>query len=122
MKIMPCVFLTPAQLHISTLYPTDHPKVRLFISHGGLLGTIEAAYVGVPMVGIPMFGDQPINVKAVVDNKMGISLNYGDINKERVLKAIRTVLDEPRYALHCKLKLFRYGKRKLSRCFLDTMP
>jgi UDP:flavonoid glycosyltransferase YjiC (YdhE family) len=57
------------------------------------------------MVGIPIIGDQPINVKAVVDNKMGISLNYGDISKESVLKAIRTVLDEPRYALHSKVKL-----------------
>ena len=82
------------------------------MSHGGLLGTIEAAYAGVPMVGIPMFGDQPMNIKAMADNKMGISLNYGDISKDSLLKAIRTVLDEPRYALHCKLKLLQYGKKK----------
>jgi UDP:flavonoid glycosyltransferase YjiC (YdhE family) len=48
------------------------------------------------MVGIPMFGDQPTNVKTIADNKMGIGLNYGDISKDRVLTAIRTVLDEPR--------------------------
>jgi len=88
-----------------TLCPTDHPKVRVFISHGGLLGTIEAAYAGVPMVGIPMYGDQLTNIKAIIDNKMGISLNYGDISKDRVLTAVRTVLDEPRYAAHCILKL-----------------
>jgi glucuronosyltransferase len=79
----------------------------VFISHGGLLGTIEAAYAGVPMVGIPIFGDQPMNIKAIVENKMGISLNYGDISKDSVLKGIRTVLDEPRYALHFKLKLLQ---------------
>jgi glucuronosyltransferase len=88
-----------------TLCPTDHPKVRVFISHGGLLGAIEAAYAGVPMVGIPIFGDQPTNMKAIADNKMGITLNYGDISKDTVLKAIRTVLDEPRYAAHCVLIL-----------------
>ena len=59
------------------------------------------------MVGIPIFGDQPMNIKAVADNKMGISLNYGDISKDTVLTAIRTVLDEPRYAAHCVLKLLQ---------------
>jgi glucuronosyltransferase len=87
------------------LSPTDHPKVRVFISHGGLLSAIEAAHTGVPMVGIPMFGDQPTNMKAIADNKMGIRLNYGDISKDTVLKAIRTVLDDPRYAAHCILIL-----------------
>jgi UDP:flavonoid glycosyltransferase YjiC (YdhE family) len=57
------------------------------------------------MVGIPIFGDQPINIKAIADNKMGVSLNYRDISKDRVLTAIRAVLDEPRYAAHCILKL-----------------
>jgi UDP:flavonoid glycosyltransferase YjiC (YdhE family) len=57
------------------------------------------------MVGIPVFADQPTNIKAIADNKMAISLNYGDINKDRLLTAIRTVLDDPRYAAHCILKL-----------------
>jgi glucuronosyltransferase len=68
----------------------------VFVSHGGLLGTIEAVYASVPMVGIPMFGDQPTNIKAIVDGKMGVSVNYRDISKENILKAIRTVLDQPR--------------------------
>lgn len=68
----------------------------MFVSHGGLLGTIEAVYAGVPIVGIPMFGDQPMNIKAIVDGKMGVSVNYKDINKENILKAIRAVLDQPR--------------------------
>jgi glucuronosyltransferase len=68
----------------------------VFVSHGGLLGTIEAVYAGVPIVGIPMFGDQPMNIKAIVDGKMGVSVNYKDINKENILKAIRAVLDQPR--------------------------
>jgi glucuronosyltransferase len=68
----------------------------VFVSHGGLLGTIEAVYAGVPMVGIPMFGDQPMNIRAIVDGKMAVSVNYKDISKENILKAIRTVSDEPR--------------------------
>jgi glucuronosyltransferase len=68
----------------------------VFVTHGGLLGTIEAVYAGVPMVGIPMFGDQPMNIRAIVDGKIGVSVDYKDISKGNILKAIRTVLDEPR--------------------------
>jgi UDP:flavonoid glycosyltransferase YjiC (YdhE family) len=68
------------------------------------------------MVGIPMFGDQPINIKAIADNKMGIRLNYGDISTDRVLTAIRTVLDEPRYAAHCMLKLLHPKAKESCPC------
>lgn len=49
-------------------YPQDailaHPNVKLFINHGGLLGTMEAVYFGKPVVGIPVFFDQRLNSKA----------------------------------------------------------
>lgn len=35
-----------------------HPKCRLFVSHGGINGVLEAAYHGVPIAGYPMFADQ----------------------------------------------------------------
>jgi Glycosyl transferases, related to UDP-glucuronosyltransferase len=66
------------------------------LAHGGLLGAIEAVHVGVPMVGIPMFGDQHTNMKMVEAAGMGIILRYEDITKDNVLKALRTVLDNSR--------------------------
>lgn len=44
-----------------------HPKCRLFVSHGGINGVLEAAYHGVPIAGYPMFADQ-VGTKA--ENKV----------------------------------------------------
>lgn len=38
-----------------------HPNVKLFITHGGLLGTTEAIAEGIPVLGIPIFGDQRVS-------------------------------------------------------------
>jgi len=67
-----------------------------------MLGTIEAVHVGVPMIGIPMYGDQNTNMKMVEAAGMGIILHYSDITKDNILKALKTVLDNPR----CNTKTF----------------
>lgn len=74
-----------------------HPNVLAFLSHGGLLGTLEATYNGVPVVGIPFYGDQRNNLANLEARGMGITLQYNNITKQSVLKALRTVLDQPSY-------------------------
>lgn len=43
-----------------------HPNTKLFISHCGLGGVNEAKFHGVPILGMPVFGDQPRNLAAIV--------------------------------------------------------
>jgi glucuronosyltransferase len=73
-----------------------HPNVRAFITHGGLMGTMEAVFSGVPMVAIPLFGDQFHNVKNFEDEGIAVKLDHMTITKEKVLRALREVLDNPR--------------------------
>jgi len=73
-----------------------HPNVKVFVTHGGLMGTMEAVYSGVPMVGIPLFGDQFHNMKNYEDEGIAVRLHYTTLTKERVLKALREVLENPR--------------------------
>lgn len=55
----------------------------MFINHGGLLSTFETLYHGVPIVGIPIFGDQEMNVANAEIAGYGIGLPFRDINEER---------------------------------------
>ena len=70
--------------------------MKVFITHGGLMGTQEAIYNGVPMVGIPFYSDQHHNIENYVSKGIAVKLDYKVISKESVLSAIRTVLENPR--------------------------
>uniref|UniRef100_A0A0A9Z7Q9 UDP-glucuronosyltransferase 1-5 n=2 Tax=Lygus hesperus TaxID=30085 RepID=A0A0A9Z7Q9_LYGHE len=52
-----------------------HKNIKAFMTHGGLLSICEAINFGVPLVGMPVFGDQPMNVKRAVNHGYGISLS-----------------------------------------------
>uniref|UniRef100_A0A8D9AQC7 UDP-glucuronosyltransferase 2B20 n=1 Tax=Cacopsylla melanoneura TaxID=428564 RepID=A0A8D9AQC7_9HEMI len=88
----------------------SHPNVKLFINHGGLLGTIEAVYEGVPMLGIPMFGDQHINMNAIQSLGAGLVLDYKTLSQHTILNGIRTVL-KPEYKMNAKRLQAQYRDR-----------
>lgn len=80
-------------MRFSFFHSIDHPNVKLFISHGGLMGILDALYTGVPIIGIPMFADQFSNINFIVQNECGLQLNYDQINERIVYETISAVLN-----------------------------
>jgi len=74
-----------------------HPNLKLFITHGGLLSTTEAVHRGVLIVGIPIFGDQPVNMKQVENAGFGKSVDIDKITFESFYSVISEVVNNPRY-------------------------
>ncbi|CAG4945776.1 unnamed protein product [Parnassius apollo] len=70
-----------------------HDNVKVFISHAGILSTIEAVDAGVPVVAIPLFGDQYGNAAAMVDAGIANIVPYSDLKKSLLMDAINEALD-----------------------------
>jgi len=66
------------------------------MTHGGKMSSIEAAYRGVPVVGIPFFLDQKANVQKFLAKGLGVKLDYSTLTKESILSAVREVLNNDR--------------------------
>ncbi|XP_046676894.1 UDP-glycosyltransferase UGT5-like isoform X2 [Homalodisca vitripennis] len=75
----------------------EHPNCVLFITHGGVFSQYETLHAGVPVVGIPFFGDQRYNVKYYEDLGVGVKLDFLTITEETFHTAITTVLNDTRY-------------------------
>ncbi|XP_051778630.1 2-hydroxyacylsphingosine 1-beta-galactosyltransferase-like isoform X2 [Erpetoichthys calabaricus] len=74
-----------------------HPNVRVFVSHCGLNGVYEAIFQGVPVVGIPFYGDQYDIVTRVQAKGMGVKVDWRTLTAESFYQAIHTVIEDPSY-------------------------
>lgn len=73
-----------------------HPKVKLFITQGGLQSTDEAITAGVPLIGIPMLADQWYNVEKYVRHQIGLRLDIETLNEQKLETAIKTIIEDKR--------------------------
>ncbi|TRY96689.1 hypothetical protein DNTS_005939 [Danionella cerebrum] len=75
-----------------------HPKTRAFITHGGTNGIYEAIYHGVPMVGMPLFGDQPDNMVHIKTRGAAVIIeSIKNMQPQDLVDALNTVINDPSY-------------------------
>jgi glucuronosyltransferase len=82
------------------------------MTHGGLFGSSEAAYCGVPVVATPFYGDQFLNSAAMENRGMGVVLKYKDINRDSVFLSLRKALD-PQMKKNAKKVSYSYTHRPM---------
>lgn len=72
-----------------------HPKTKAFITHGGTNGLYEAIYHGVPIVGLPLFGDQSDNLMHMKTKGAAVVLDINTMESKDLAEALKTVLNNP---------------------------
>ena len=73
-----------------------HKNTALFISHCGINGLTEALYNGVPILGFPIFLDQPHNANTVKTKNYGSIMDISDFTTEELIQTIRHTIINPR--------------------------
>ncbi|XP_077570680.1 UDP-glucuronosyltransferase 3A1-like [Stigmatopora nigra] len=74
-----------------------HHRARLFVTHGGQNSLLQAVYHAVPVLGIPLFGDQFDNVVRAEAKGLGLGLGPARITGQLLASTVRTLLREARF-------------------------
>lgn len=78
----------------------NHEAVGCFVTHCGWNSTLEAVSLGVPMVAVPQWTDQPTDAKYIKDVwKMGVKAEAdekGIVRREKLKKCIQEVMQSER--------------------------
>uniref|UniRef100_A0A915E6Y9 glucuronosyltransferase n=1 Tax=Ditylenchus dipsaci TaxID=166011 RepID=A0A915E6Y9_9BILA len=82
----------------------EHPNVKTFMTHCGLNSINEAALAAVPMIEIPLFGDQLYNAAVMVNKGIGVFVPIETTDDPQVLiEALDKVLNQPKYKDNAKV-------------------
>ncbi|XP_020817880.1 UDP-glucuronosyltransferase [Drosophila serrata] len=107
----------PSNVLINKWFPQQdilaHPKVKLFITHGGLLSTIESIHYGKPMLGLPCFFDQFNNMEHVRSQGLGLVLNLKEMTKKEFNSTVLLLLTEKSFGEAAKARAALYRDRPM---------
>ena len=73
-----------------------HPSMKIFFTHCGMHGVMEAIYYGVPMVGMPVFIDQVDVLARIEQKRIGVGLDKWASSNE-IRFAVDSVLNDVRW-------------------------
>jgi UDP:flavonoid glycosyltransferase YjiC (YdhE family) len=91
-----------------------HPNVKLFITHGGLLGTTEALVESVPVLGIPIYADQKMNMIRAEENGYGIVMDFNEITEKLITKNLNIIFDNQQFNESAKAISKLYNDRPMT--------
>ncbi|KOC60177.1 Ecdysteroid UDP-glucosyltransferase [Habropoda laboriosa] len=92
-----------------------HKNTKAFVTHGGLMSTQEAIYFGIPMIGIPLFGDQLTNMRNMNNKKIAVNLGSTEnITIETLSSAVHTILHDETYRTNAKKLSLQFKDRPMT--------
>lgn len=71
-----------------------HPKVKLFISHGGISGIYETVDAAVPVLGFSFFYDQRRNLDNLVNAGMAITIDLHYLSKDSFVNSVLELMSD----------------------------
>ncbi|XP_077275965.1 UDP-glycosyltransferase UGT5-like isoform X2 [Temnothorax americanus] len=80
----------------------SHKNVKAIWAHGGIFGTQEAIWEGVPIIVTPVFSDQKSNAAIIVAKGIGIRLDIKTLSMQSILHAIEEILYNKSYTRNMK--------------------
>ncbi|GAB0099705.1 hypothetical protein DMENIID0001_155920 [Sergentomyia squamirostris] len=75
----------------------SHPNAKLFMSHCGLLSSLEATWQGVPVLAVPIFLDQNTNAAELIRAGLSESINIRKFTPEEVKNLILKMMTSNKY-------------------------
>jgi len=72
-----------------------HPKCKLFITHGGMQGTLEAIYHAVPLLCLPLGADQDFNCFKAEKEGYAVFLDWNHVNDDSLKEAFERLNKDP---------------------------
>ncbi|XP_011679716.1 UDP-glucuronosyltransferase 2C1-like [Strongylocentrotus purpuratus] len=98
----PPPFPIPANIKILPWLPQNdilgHPQTRALFFHGGHNSYYEAIYHGVPVVVMPIYGDQYDVAPRIVHHGLGLKLDKGFLTEENLYDALHDVTTNATYS------------------------
>lgn len=74
--------------------------MRAFISHCGLNSVIEAVHAGVPLLCVPLFGDQFYNAAIVEHRRVGVMVDHDTVTREQLVDALTQLTGTDKFELN----------------------
>jgi len=88
----------------------EHPAVHLFLSHGGMSSSQEAIAVGLPILALPLFVDQPPLAARLQDRGVAEVLDKMTFTADEMCAAMRRLVFDPQVRVSADMLQRLYHK------------